>query len=217
MWWKMIKNLIKKNDLKKFGLTKNLYEELQALIDTKEYVEIASEKLFLTIRENSNMNVVYIKDEEDATFFKNIRDNFYDIKGILKSKNIISKIKNNTVNKNNFFISYLIKNKIKTELQVIGLYKKLVLLNEILQKVFIVSGEFNEFLNSFDTSNTAFVFTTFEDSILSIISKIRYAEVILFVDKTSVPYKKLKALGMKNLTSNKESTKYIWHKNLNTV
>jgi len=131
---------------------------------------------------------------------------------MLRSRNIIKKIKNDTINKNHFFISYIIKNKIKTEIQIRSLYKKLVILNNILQKVFIVSGEYSEFLNNFDTCNSLFLFTTFQENTLSIISKIRYASVILFVDKPSVPYKKLKLLDMKNLTSKKESSKYIWHK-----
>jgi hypothetical protein len=208
----MIKNPIKKTDLKKFGLTKNLFEELQVLMDSKEYVEIASQKLFLGVKEDENMSVIYIENEEDAIFFKNVRDNLNDIKIILKNKNIINKIKTNSINTSNFFISYIIRNKIRNEIQVRNLYKKLVVLNEILQKVFIISGSYNEFLNNFDTCNTVFIFTTFEESMLSVISKIRYAAVILFIDKASVPYKKLKSLGMKNLSSKKESTKYIWHK-----
>jgi hypothetical protein len=208
----MVKNPIKKTDLKNFGLTKNLFEELEVLMDSKEYVEIASQKLFLGTRENNQMSVIYIENEEDAIFFKNIRDNISDIRLMLRSRNIIKKIKNDTINKNHFFISYIIKNKIKTEIQIRSLYKKLVILNSILQKVFIVSGEYSEFLNNFDTCNSLFLFTTFQENTLSIISKIRYASVILFVDKPSVPYKKLKLLDMKNLTSKKESSKYIWHK-----
>jgi hypothetical protein len=208
----MVKNPIKKNDLKNFGLTKNLFEELEVLMDSKEYVEIASQKLFLGTRGNNQMSVIYIENEEDAIFFKNIRDNISDIRLMLRSRNIIKKIKNDTINKNHFFISYIIKNKIKTEIQIRSLYKKLVILNNILQKVFIVSGEYSEFLNNFDTCNSLFLFTTFQENTLSIISKIRYASVILFIDKPSVPYKKLKLLDMKNLTSKKESSKYIWHK-----
>jgi hypothetical protein len=117
----MVKNPIKKNDLKNFGLTKNLFEELEVLMDSKEYVEIASQKLFLGTRENNQMSVIYIENEEDAIFFKNIRDNISDIRLMLRSRNIIKKIKNDTINKNHFFISYIIKNKIKTERKEVGL------------------------------------------------------------------------------------------------
>lgn len=209
----MVQTLIKPNDLKKLGVTKNLKEELDKILSNPEYIEIGIDtKLYLNIKTTSNIEVIYLEDENEAIFLKNIRDNYDQIKNFSRHKNILQKIKNSKLDLTNFFVSQIIKLGIKKESQIKSLYKKISELQSRLQNVFIVSSDFVEFLRNFDHSTALFVFSDFDERSYNAIKKIRYASVLVFIARSSVPYKKLKELKLKNLTSNKESTKYIWHR-----
>lgn len=209
----MIQTLIKPNDLKKLGVTKNIKNELDKILSTQEYIEVGfGPRLYLNVKNKSDMEVIYLEDENEAIFLKNIRDNYDQIKNFSRHKNILQKIKKSKIDLTNFFVSQIVRLNLKKESQIKTLYKKISELQSRLQNVFIVSGDFVDFLRKFDHSTAIFVFSDFDEFTYNAIKKMRYASILVFISKTSVPYKKLKELKLKNLTSNKESTKYIWHR-----
>ncbi len=209
----MIQSLVKKSDLKKFGLTKALHEELDNILNCNEYIEVAiDKKLFINLKKPSSFGVVYIEDKEEAVFLKNVRDNYEEIKQSIKKKNLLNRILNNKIEDSNFFIKKIIDLKIKKENQLQNFYKKVTDVKDILQNVFIISEDKPVFVKNFDNIGSLFLFSSINEDVLDIIKNIKYANVLLFIDQQSVPYKKLKELNLKNLAANKESTKYIWHR-----
>ena len=213
MWWKMIQTLVKVSDLSKLGITKNLKIELEKILNCQEYIEIGfDQKLYLSVKPQENTEIVFLQDDNDAIFLKNIRDNYDQIKNFARHKNLLQKINKNKIDLTNFFISQLLRLKLKKETQVKSLYNKISKLQSRLQNVFIVSGDFNNFIRNFDHSTALFVFSNLNEFTYNAIKKIRYANILVFISQSSVPYKKLKELQLRNLSSNKESTKYIWHR-----
>lgn len=209
----MLQSLTKPSDLNKYCLTKTLKLELDKILEGKDYIEVVADgKLLLNIKQKNGIEILFVEDEHDYVFLKNIRDNYEEVKKLAKQKNLLDKIFKNKIDENHFFANKIKRCNIKKQIQLDGLFKKIDSIKERLQNVFIIHSDFASLMKTFDHNNCIFVFSSFSPRIVEAIKKIRYSEVLLFFYNCSIPYKKLKELNLKNLSSNKESTKYIWHK-----
>ena len=209
----MMQSLTKPSDLTKYCLTKNLKVELDKILSNKDYVEVTSTSKFLiNLKEKNGIEILFIEDHTDYIFLKNIRDNHDEVKKLAKQKNLLDKIKKNKIDDSHFVVNKIKKHNIKKQSQLSSLFKKADGIKERLQDVFIINSDFPSLMKTFDQNQCVFVFSDFSPSVVDAIKKIRYSEVVLFFYNCSIPYKKLKELDFKNLSSNKESTKYIWHK-----
>lgn len=209
----IIQNLSNKADFKKIGLTKSILEEINNLIGSKDCVEIVgSNKLFINCMKTNQDYFLYFQNEDESIFYKNVRDNFEEILKVVKNKSILSKIIRGTYETSSFIIQKIIQKKVKSDLQIKNIVKKLTDIHGLLQNVFIVNEKKDVFFKSFDTNDSVFVFSELNEENIQYMNKIKYSGILLVIDKQSVPYKKLKSIGLKNLSNSKESTKYIWFK-----
>jgi hypothetical protein len=209
----MIQSLTKASDLSKYCLTNSLKLELEKILDQKDYVEIVSgSRLLISLKPKNGVEILFVEDEDDYVFLKNIRDNYEEIKNLAKHKNLLDKITKNKIDENHFFASKVKRCKIKKQSQLSNLFKKIDIIKDRLQNVFIIHSDFQSLMKTFDQNKCIFIFSDFSPEIVDALKKVRYSEVLLFFYNCSIPYKKLKELDFKNLSSNKESSKYIWYK-----
>jgi hypothetical protein len=206
-------SLTKANHLSKYGITKTLKTELDNVLENKDYIEVVSGgRILLNLKTKNGMEILFVEDEKDYIFLKNIRDNHEEIKKLARQNNIIDKMVKNKIDENHFFVNRLKHLNIKKTNQLLSLVKKIDDIKDRLQNVFIINSDFASFIKTFDQNNCVFVFSDFSPVVIESLKKVRYSEVLVFFYDCSIPYKKLKELNFKNLISNKESTKFIWHK-----
>lgn len=104
--------------------------------------------------------------------------------------------------------------KIKTPLQLLSFSEKIQHLNKRLQNVFVINESFKKIAKTFDNSNVLMLFPNFTEEFELVLKDIKEAKVLLFLNEKKIPYKKLKILGLTNLSFKRESTKHVWLKNI---
>lgn len=210
----MIK-IYEKKDLKKFCVKKSFAEVLQKIFDTYDYLEFSNGQTFyLGLKDVKNKEIICLDHEQHADFLRKTRDNYKEIISTIKKKNILQKIHSNPLILQQSVYSKILDLKIRTEIQLLSFGNKLQNLSKRLQNVFIVSDSFAKIAKTFDHENLLVIVPNLSDAFNPALKELKHSKIIVFVAEKSVPYKKLKSLGLNNLCTRKGSTKYIWHKNL---
>lgn len=202
-------------DYKNFQANKSLEKILHNILSSSDYLEFSDgSSLILGMRNQNSREVICATDTDYGDFLRKVRDNYKFVASQYTRKNILQKIYDNQENLNSIF-KRLISMRIKTQLQLKSFLKKIELLSQRLQNVFVISEDLSKTARTFDHADTVIVIPSFDDKYHDIINQIKESPVVLFVSEEKIPYKKLKQMGLSNLSYKKESTKYIWTKNLN--
>lgn len=213
----MIK-VYEKKDLKKFAVKKSFENIIQTIISSCDYLEFSEgDTFFLPIKEKSHKEIICFSDEDKSQFLRDVRDNHQALVSSVKKKNILNKIQANLIEKPNALYNRIVDLKIKTPIQLLNFSKKIQQLNKRLQGVFVINESFKKIAKVFDNVNVVMVFPNFTTEFESVIKDIKEAKVLLFLKEKKIPYKKLKILGLNNFSYKRESTKYIWVKNIDTT
>lgn len=212
----MIK-VFEKKDLKKFAIKKSFDSLVQSILCSCDYLEFSDgDTFFLPIKDKTHKEIICFSTEEKSQFLRDVRDNYQGLISSVKKKNILNKIYSNIADRSNPLHSRILDLKIKTPLQLLNFSKKLQHLNKRLQNVFVINESFKKIAKTFDNSNVLMLFPNFTEEFESVIKDVKEAKVILFLREKKIPYKKLKMLGLSNLSFKRESTKYVWLKNIDT-
>lgn len=211
----MMLKIFCKEDFKVFHVKKTFQEILNTIFSSSDYLEFSDGKNFiLGMKTPSNREVVCLYHQEEVDFLRKIRDNYKNIIAQTNRKNVLQKI-HDLIETNNMLYNMIRTSSVKTNTQLKAFVKKTGNLSKRLQNVFIIGEDNKKTVKLFDNSKNVIVFSSFDEKYHSIISDIKKSKVLLFLNEKKIPYKKLKQLGLSNLTYKKETTKYIWAKNIN--
>lgn len=211
----MIK-IIEKKDLKKFSVKKVFESILDNIFDAFDYLEFSEgDTFYLAVKNKKNKEVICLSEESKGNFLRSVRDNHKDILSHAKKKNILKKVYDNTSEPLDPVSTILVDLKIKTKIQLDNFCKRVQQLNKRLQNVFVVNDNFRKVARVFDHENNLIVLPAISESFEEVLKEIKYSKIVLFVRDEKVPYKKLKMLGLTNLSYKKDSTKHVWIKNIN--
>lgn len=210
----MIK-VFEKKDLRKFALKKSFDCLIQSILCSYDYLEFSDgDTFFLPVKDKSHKEIICFSSEEKSQFLRDVRDNYQSLVSSVKKKNILDKVYSNIADRSNPLHSRILDLKIKTPLQLLNFSKKIQHLNKRLQNVFVINESFKKIARTFDNSNVLMLFPNFTEEFESVLKDVKEAKVLLFLREKKIPYKKLKVLGLTNLSYKRESTKHVWLKNI---
>lgn len=202
-------------DYKSFQANKTLEKILKNILNSSDYLEFSDGNYFmLGMRDQSPREIICTSDSDYADFLRKVRDNYKFVVSQYSRKNILQKIYENQDNLNSLF-KRLINLRVKTQVQLKSFMRKAEIISKRLQNVFIISDDLSKTVKVFDNLDTVIIIPSFDEKYHDIINQIKESRVVVFVSEEKIPYKKLKQMGLLNLAYKKESTKYVWTKNVN--
>lgn len=210
----MIK-IFSEKDYKYFRVKDVLHEILCNILNSLNYLEFSDGRNFiLGMRNKKSREIICAIDETSGDFLRKVRDNNKFVVSQCNRKNIIQKIYN-TQDQLNSVLKQLVDMQIKTQKQLLSFADKTENLSKRLEGVFVITSDGKNVPKVFDSKDTLVVIPSFDQKFQTILENLKESKVLLFLSEDKIPYKKLKQLGLNNLSYKKHSTKHVWTKNIN--
>lgn len=219
----MIERLIENHDLKKIHTSPSFKNVILDLFQRSDFVEIVDDKqLMLGIRNKQGSEVLQISDSHLLDFMRKVRDDMYLWKEMVNVRKTAHRQLLANLQKSqlfdfisNRFERQVLSDSLKVCKRIMDYNKKVEILHDRLQGVFIVNNKKKDVVTSFDNKNSIIVSKTskIDTTELCWLKEVRYAAVLLICPDDNYLQKYLKTNGLEKLVVEKKKCKNIWVKN----
>lgn len=219
----MIERLIESHDLKKIHAGSSLKHKLSDILNKTDFVEIVDDKhLMLGLRQKSGNEVLQIADNHLLDFMRKVRDDMNVWKEMVNVRRTAHRQLLANLHKSQLFEflslrfdKNMLNDSMKMSKRIMDYNKKIEILHDRLQGVFIVNNKKKDVVNSFDNKNTVIVskISNGDANELCWTKEAKYATLVVICPDDNFIHKYLKTNGLEKLIVDKKKCKNIWVKN----